>query len=183
MLHCTGDTSNQATAADGNDNLLDFGQLLQNLQTDGTLTSHNIGVIEGMGESIALLLAQTLGFSGGIVIHTGNQHNFCAVVLGGLNLADGRTSRHTDDGLHTQLGGGEGDTLCVVASGTGDNTALTLLCGQCTQFVVGTAQLKSTRQLQVFTLDIDIFAKGFSGVQGGNTGNISQCFACFLNHL
>ena len=136
-----------------------------------------------MGKGIALLLAQALCLGSGVVIDTGNQNHFRTVISGGFDLADRRTRRHTDHGLHAQLGGGQSDALRVISCRAGDNTALALLLGQRTQLVVSTAELKRTGQLQVFTFDVHIFSKSLRGVQRSHTRNILQRFPRLLNHF
>lgn len=74
----------QTAAADGDHDLLHFGKLLQDLQTDGALTGNDIGIVKGMREGVAVLLGKTLGLPGGIIIDTGNQNYLGAIAAGGL---------------------------------------------------------------------------------------------------
>ena len=95
----------QTAAADGDHDLLHFGKLLQDLQTDGALTGNDIGIVKGMREGVAVLLGKTLGLPGGIIIDTGNQNYLGAIAAGGLHLGDGCALGHTDHGLDAQLRG------------------------------------------------------------------------------
>ena len=178
-----GDAADQAAAADGADHLLHVGELLQNLQADGALAGNDVGVVEGMGEGVAVELGQAVGLPGSVVIHAGDQDHFRAVALGGLHLADGGAGGHADDGLDAQLGGGQGDALGVVAGGAGDDTALGLIGGQRTDLVVSAADLEGTGQLQVLSLDVQIVRDLGCGIQRRPAGDTPEGGLGVLDHF
>ena len=130
-----------------------------------------------------MLLGQTVGLPGSVVIHAGDQDHFCAVVLGGFHLADGGTSGHADDGLDAQLGGGQSNALRMVAGGAGDNAVSSLFLGQRADLVVRTANLERAGQLQVLCLDVEILADLGGGIQGSLSCDSLQGLLCVLDHF
>ena len=177
------DAADQAAAADGADHLVHFGQLLEDLQADGALAGHDVGIIEGMGEGVAVLLGQAVRLTGGIVVNAGDQHHFRAVILGGFHLADGSTGGHADDGLDAQLGGGKGNALSMVAGGAGDHAAVRFFLGQGADLVVSAAQLERAGQLQVLRLNIDVLADLRGRIQGRLSRDPLQRLLCVLDHF
>ena len=178
-----GDAADEAAAADGADDLLDLGQLLQDLQANGALAGHDIVIVEGMGKGVAVLGGQAGGLAGSVVVHTGDQNDLSAVLLGGLHLADGGAGGHADDGLDAKLGGGESDALGMVAGGAGDDALGSLAGGQRTDLVVSAADLESTGQLQVLSLDVQVVRDLGCGVQRRTAGNSTKSGLRVLDHF
>ena len=135
-------TADQSAAADGDDDLLHIGHLIQNLQPDGSLTGDDVGIVEGMGEGIALFPGKALRFPGGVVIDSRHQDDLGAVAPCRLHLQDGCALRHADDGLDPQTGGRQGDALGVVAGAAGDDAAAGLFRGQVADLVVSAPDFK-----------------------------------------
>ena len=176
-------TGDQTAAADGDHDLLHFGELLQNLQTDGALTGNDIRIIEGMREGVAVLLGETLGLAGGVIVNAGDQNHFSTVVAGSLHLGDGSALGHADHGLDAQLRGGQSNALSMVAGGAGDDAVRSFLRSQGTDLVVGAADLESAGELQVLRLDVNVFAQPIGIFQRSLAGNALQRLLGFLNHL
>ena len=130
-----------------------------------------------------MLGGQAGGLAGSVVIHTGNENDLGAVLLGGLHLADGSAGGHADDGLDAQLGGGEGNALGVVAGGAGDNALGGFAGGQGTDLVVSAADLEGTGQLQVLSLDVQIVRDLGCGIQRRPAGNAPESGLSVLDHF
>ena len=86
LLDRTGDAANQAAAANGNHDRLDFGMLLQNLQSERSLPGDDCVVIERVDEGKVLLLATPDGFFTGIVVIRTVENHFRAEGFGGRYL-------------------------------------------------------------------------------------------------
>ena len=96
-LYGIGNTTGKASAADGNDDALDIGQLVKEFKTYGSLSCYHLLVIEGMHESVAVLIAQLQRMLIGIVVNSGHQADFRAITACCLHLADGSTFGKTDE--------------------------------------------------------------------------------------
>ena len=160
MLDGIGHAREQSAAADGDDDGLYVGELVEDLQTDGALPRDDLVIVEGMDEGSPRLLDETASFFISIIVGSGNEANLCPECLGGLYLADGCAVGHTDGGFNAHAGGGQGNTLGVVACATGDDTRLFLLVSKLADLIVSTTELEATRDLKVFGLQIQ-------GVVGG----------------
>ena len=136
-----------------------------------------------MREGVAVLLGETLGLTGGVIVNAGDQNHFSAVVAGGLHLGDGSALGHADHGLDAQLRGGQSNALSMVAGGAGDDTVRSFLRSQGTDLVVGAADLESAGELQVLRLDVNVFAQPIGIFQRSLAGNALQRLLGFLNHL
>ncbi len=57
LLEGAGDAADESAAADGNDDSLDVGDLLEELESDGALAGDDFRIVKGMDESAALFNA------------------------------------------------------------------------------------------------------------------------------
>lgn len=58
VLDGIGNAADESAAADGDHHLAHIRQLLQDLQANGTLSGNDVGIVEGMGKGIAVLLVR-----------------------------------------------------------------------------------------------------------------------------
>ena len=84
--------------ADGNEDHIHVGQVLEDLIGDGTLTGGQGQVVEGVDIGQALLLRQLGGQFGGIVEHLSVEHHVGPIVLGVVHLHQGGGGGHDDSG-------------------------------------------------------------------------------------
>ena len=182
-LDGNGNAANKTAAADGDDDLLDIGELLKNLEADGPLAGDDIGVIEGVGKGVALFPGQALGFAGGIVIDARYQNDIGAVAARGLHLQDRRALRHADHRTDAELGRRERHALGVVAGRAGDDPVTGLLRREIADLVVGTADFERAGLLQVLGLDEEVFAEAGRGDHGCLLGDVLQRLAGIPDHL
>ena len=169
-LHGVGETGDQSAAADRHEDHVHIRQLLQNLQTDGTLTGHDVVVIEGVDERQTLLVPQAHRLGVGVVVHAGYQHHVGAVAAGGLDLGDGCALGDTDGGLDAHVAGGKGHALGVVAGGAGDNAPRLLLIAEGGDLVVRAPQLEGAGLLQAVGLEVEVAAG--DDALGGHHGGV-----------
>ena len=142
----------QAAAADGHDDCVHIGQLVEDLKTDGPLPCNDKLVIVGVDKGHAGLLLQFHGAVMGIVVGALDQLDLRAKALGALYLHNRGTVRHTDHALDAHAGGGKRHALRVVAGRAGDDALGALGLAELADLVVSAAHLKAARDLQVLGL-------------------------------
>ena len=120
----------QSAAADRHDDCRQFRQLAQYLQSDRSLSGHDLRVIEGMDKGQPLLLLQLFGLGKCFVIGSAGQHNFRPIAAGRAHFRQRRRFRHHDDGADTGMTGRIGHPLRVIACRSGDNAAFFLRLAQ-----------------------------------------------------
>ncbi len=91
-------------------------------------------------------------FMGLVVALTLNNH-VGAQIADGLDLDGGCRLRHDDPGLTAQLLAGEGDPLCVVASGTAGDALLQEIGRQLCQLVISASELEREDRLQILAFE------------------------------
>ena len=178
-----GHAADESAAADGNDDLLHVGHLVENLKADRALTGDDIGIVERVGEGVALGLAQTGRLGRRVVIHARHEHDLRAVAAGGLDLQQGRALGHADHGLDAESRRGQRHALRMVAGGAGDHALRGLLGGELADLVEGAADLERTGLLQVLRLDIKVLAQAGRGDDRGQLGHALKRFSCLLDHF
>lgn len=98
------------------------------------------------------------GFSSGFIEEVSIKDDIGTVTAGRRNLAQGRVSRHADDGLASVFAGCQGYALGMISGRSGDNAFFPFFrCERC-DFVVGPAQFKGACPLEIFQLQIDFTA-------------------------
>ena len=116
QLHRSGDTAQQAAAADRCQHQIDVGQLLDDLQPARALSGDDLRRIVGRDHGVAELLHQLLGLLLALDRRWTDQHNLRAQRRCCITLHLRRVLRHHDDRLRAQRARGIGDALCVVAA-------------------------------------------------------------------
>ena len=150
LFNGKGHAADETTAADGHHHHIYILQLIQDLQTDGTLTGNHIFIIKGMNKSVAFLLFQLQRFFVSVIIHALDQAHLGAIALGGLHLTDGRAVRQANQRLNTILGSSQRHALGMVTGGAGNHAPRLFLIGQLADLIVGATNLKRTGDLQIF---------------------------------
>lgn len=156
-----------------------FRRVLEEFECGGALTGDDIGVVirrdDGemafLGDACSDLLAE-LGVA---VVEDDFRAGEIGEVRGGCAAFDFRgIGRHDDDGGEVEESPGEGDGLCVVAGGVGEDAADRLIGGlffECEHGVVGAAELECPDALEIFALQEGAGAEecieGARGVDGG----------------
>ena len=102
----------------------------------------------------ALLLADALRAGIGVVIAVPGENHLGAVALGGLYLGNGGGLGHDDGGGNTQPGGRVGYALGMVPGGGSHHGAVLTPLSHGGNFIAGSANLKGTGFLPVFTFEV-----------------------------
>src|SRR5690606_27152218 len=145
-------------AADGEEDGADAGPVLEDLERDGTLPRDDVRVVERRDHGEAALGGDGLG--AGLPLGGGGalEHDLGAQAAGALDLDVRGGDGHDDDGGDLEEPRGEGDGLCVVAGGEGDDAGPALLLGQARDHGVGAPQLEGADALEVLALEADLGA-------------------------
>ena len=157
---------NQTAAADGHDDRIHIGQLVEDLQADGSLPRDDQLVVIGVDEGHAGLLLQFHGAVMGVVVGALDQLDLCAQPLGAFHFHNGGTIRHTDNALDAHAGGGQRHALRVVARRAGDDALGTFFRRKLADFVVRAAHLEAAGDLQVLSFQVEVSAR--AEARGGN---------------
>ena len=182
-LYRRGDTADQSAASDGDDDLFHIRHLLQDLQTDGSLSRNDIRIIEGMRKGIALFSGKALCFPGGIVIDSRNQNHLGAVAPCCFHFQNRSPLRHADDRLDPEAGSGQRDALGMVAGAAGDYTPACFFRSEIADLIVRPADFERSGLLKVLGLNVQIRAESFRRDNRCYFRNPLECFSCFLDHL
>ena len=150
-----GDARGEPPAAHGDEEAVELGVLLDDLQADGALAGDDARVVEGGDEGAALGLGDALGLGLGGVEIVPEEQDPPAQVAHGVDLDARGDGGHDDGGVDAQQRGGAGDALGVVAGGGGDDAAGALGLPQGAHGVVGAADLEGVDRLEVLALDGD----------------------------
>ncbi len=151
-----GDSRDEPSAADRNEDGVDIRLLLQDLETERALTHYYVAVVEGVDEDGARLLRELGRCAQRLIDDVAAQLDVGAILLGGRELRQGDAHRHEDGRADAQLARCEGHALGVVAGRGGDDSACLLVVAQVHKPVVRTADLVGTGALQVLAFEPDI---------------------------
>ena len=179
------DAGDQAAAADRHDDVLDIGDLLEDLEGERSLAGHDIRVIERRDDDRAGALGECGRALQRLVDDVAVQHDLGAVVAGRLQLGQGDTERHEDRGRDAELAGGERDALGVVARRGCDDAAGALLGAQLGEQVERPADLVRPGALQVLGLEVDVLPEQLAQVarllHGRDVDHRRDAFACLAD--
>ena len=147
------DATREPASPDRDDDGLEVGHLLEQLEPERALTRNDIGVVERRDVDGA----RALGILGGglkrLRHRVAPQHDLGSVVTCGLELGQGDPDGHEDRGVDAQLARGEGHALRVIAGTRGDDTARALLLGEPRHARIGSTNLVRAGALQVLALE------------------------------
>jgi hypothetical protein len=151
-------------------------ELPHDLHGHGALAGDHVRVIERRDVGVTVLVDQLVGVGCGLIEGVALEHHPGTVVAHRAYLDLRRGLGHHDHRLDSQLLGGQGHTLGVVAGGGADYPLGLLLLGQMGNPVVGAANLEGKHRLKIFPLEQNVIAKALGQAAGFSEG-------CFDRHV
>ena len=191
------DARREAAAADRNDDRLDLGQLLDELEADRPLARDHHRVLERMHERRAGLLDVGDRRRDRVLERRADQLGARAVVARRLDLRHRRLRGHEDRRLDPGLARRPGDGLAVISGAGSDDARLALGLAQRADLVDGAADLEGARALERLGLQVHGAARhpaeGLRGVERRHAHalpgeacarglDVSECRGCFRRH-
>ena len=161
-----GHSRRQSPAADGYQDDLHVGQVLENLVGDGALAGGQGQVVEGVDVGQPLVLGHLSSQLGGVVKDLAVEDYLGSVVLGVVHLHQGGGGGHDDGGRHSCGLSRVGHPLGVVARRGGDQPPVLLLLGEGADLIVSAPELIGPGGLHVLRLEIDAVSAVFGQVGG-----------------
>ena len=149
----SGNAGTETASADGNQDIVHGGKLLDNFHCNGALPRSHVQIVKGMYKGISELVRQLICMIAGLVKHIPLQHHVGAVALGAVHLHKRRGGGHDHCGLHTGQLGRVGHTLGMVAGRRCNQTLGLFLLGQGVYLIVGAPHLIGSRVLHVLRLE------------------------------
>ena len=180
-LDCNGDPADQTAPANRYDYRIHITELIQNFQTDRSLSGNDIFIIKGLHEYCACDFLQILRILIGIIEGISLQLHRNTIASRCFNFRQRSGFRHNDRSLDSHLHAGISDSLCMVSGTCGYHALLALLLCQRMQLMVSSTQLKGTGSLQIFRLDPQIFMQLIRMHQRCFGNNILQYFLGIIN--
>ena len=162
LLDGASDPGDQPAAADGDDDRVEVGVLLEQLEADGALTRDHGAIVEGVREDAVFFLFDLTRLAVGGVIVTAVEDDLCAELARAGDLDQRGSFGHDDLGRHPQPGPVVGDGLCVVSCARGDDASASLLGRQGHQLVAGAALLEGAGDVMILELEVDLAAGLFA---------------------
>ena len=129
-------TGDQATAANGHDDRIHIGQLVENFQADGALARDDQLVIVRVDEGHTGLLLEFDRAVMGVVVGALDKLDLSAQALGAFHFHNGGAVGHADHAFNAHAGGGQRHALRMVASRAGDHALGALFLRQLADFIV-----------------------------------------------
>ncbi len=154
-LNRTGNPADQAAPADGHEDEIGVGAVLQDFEADRTLTGDDIRIIEGMDKDHSLLRKQ-LRLLDALADILPREHHIAAVAARRLLFGDGSRFRHDDGCLIARPSGRQGHSLGMIAGGSRHHPFRPDRTLQVVDLVGGPAQFEGARFLQVFQFQIHL---------------------------
>ena len=151
-----GHAGGQPAPADGDQDHVHIGQVLEDLIGDGALAGSHLQVIEGGNVGEPLLLGQLGGLFRRLVEDLPVKDDVGAVILGVVDLDQGSCGGHDDGGGDAGGLGGIGQSLGVVAGRGGNEPPALLVVREGTDLIIGPADLVGPCDLHVFRFQIDL---------------------------
>ena len=146
------DAGGEPASADRDDHRLEVGNLLQELQTDRSLSRDHLLVLEGVEEGRVLGLGVVERGGERLLERLAVQLRLRTVVPRRFDLRHRRVVRHEDAREHAGLARRPGNRLAVVARARGDDAGGVLLRAQKRDLVDRAADLESAGALEVLGL-------------------------------
>src|SRR6202041_2497508 len=158
LLNRAGDAGNQTTAADGDDEYIDFRLLFEHLKPKSSLAGNHRFIVEGMDKRQTQPFAAAQSFLAGFVVVRAGKDHFRTVSPGGSYLYNRRRERHADLRRDSPPGRVIGDGLGMVSGRRGDHSLEALVFGQQQNLVECSPLLIGAGDLKVFQLEEDRIA-------------------------
>src|SRR5699024_1769745 len=156
LFYSESNAADQTATTDGAQNNFCIFHLFHDFQTNCTLTSHYVFIVEGVQECVAFFLLQLCSFCSSIIIYAGNQHYFCAIASCSFYFSHGCGFGHANYSRDTFFLSSQSYALSVVTCGASNYTFLSFCVCQASCFEVSASQFERTCYLHVFTFDINI---------------------------
>jgi len=158
----------QAAAAQADEEVVQIGHLLQQLQRCRALAGDDVRMVEGRHQGHAALFGQAAADGLAVVGEAVEGDHLGAVFPRGGDLGCGRVLGHDDQGRHIEQARRQRDGLRVVARREGQHAAFALRIAEAAERVVGAAELEGAHALQVLALEEELRAQlgiGRAGAQ------------------
>ena len=143
-----------APATDGNDDSVNVVKVVQNFKGNRALTCNHVFIVKGMNEGVALAVTKLECFLISVIVAAFHEANLRAVSLGRFYLGDRSAVGKADEGFNAVLGCGKCNALRVITCRTSNNAFFLFLVAQHRNLICRASDLKRTRDLQVFGLQI-----------------------------
>ena len=154
-LHRERDAGEQTTATGAHHDGADLGQVMEDLQSESALASHDVGVVERVDDDGAGLLCERLRRGDRLVDGGTREVDIGAIRSGRGDLRDARALGHEDRGRNPEQLRGKSDTLRMIARGRCDHTPLLRLIAKAGNAGVGATDLERSRSLEVLRCEED----------------------------
>ena len=164
-----GHPGGQPAPANGHQNHVHIGQILEDLVGDGALARGHGEVVKGVNVGQPLLLTQLGGQGRRVVKGLPLKDDPGPVVLGVIHLHQGGGGGHDHRGGDARSLGGIGHPLGMVAGGGGDQPPLLFLPGEGGALEVGPPDLIGPGDLHIFRFDVHVIPCGL-----GERGAVHQ---------
>ena len=149
-----GDAGDQPAAADAEQDGVEVGHLVEELEAERALPDDDVAVVERVDEHGAGALGELGGQAQRRLDRRTLEHDVGAVAAGGEQLGDRHAERHEDRRGDAEGLRGERDALRVVAGGCGHDAARALLGRQAREPVGRAADLERAGALEVLELQV-----------------------------
>ena len=154
-LRKRGNTRDQSTAAYRNQDIIHSGVFLYDLHGNTSLSRRDVFIVKRMNEGVPILFCQLPCILTGIVIDVSVQDNLRAVILRAVHLDQRSHRRHDDHHFAAELLSRIGDSLCMVACRSRDQTFLPRLIAHRTDLIISAAHLVGACLLHILRLQVD----------------------------
>jgi hypothetical protein len=153
FFHGTGDSADQASAADWDHDGFDVGMLFEDFETERPLAGDDGVVVEGVNQRKSFGAALLDGLGVGFVVVRAVQENICSVRARGRYLGERGGERHDDARVDSVAAGVVGDSLGMVSGGGGDHSARAFIGSEREKFVQSAALFECAGALLIVELE------------------------------
>ena len=182
-----GYTCCKSASTDWHQNIIYKRKLLNDLHSNGSLAGSNCRIIKRMNKGIALFFSKLQSICTGLIINITMKNNLCAIPFCTLYFNKRCSGRHYDHGLHTVFVCRICHTLCMISSGSCDQTFASLLVGKSTDLIISSTHLICTCSLHVLWFEEDLVSSEFREItalhQLGLLGYLLNYFCRFFKTL
>ncbi|CAB4873061.1 unannotated protein [freshwater metagenome] len=159
LFHGAGNSGNEPTATNRNNDGLDIGDLLKDFEAHRSLTGDDVGVVKGWNENSTRLFGELLRRRERFSERRAEKHDLGTVILRRQQFRQSNTHRHENRRLDAKFVSCEGDALSMVSRAGRNDAAGPFVGAQLAHAVVRATNLVSARPLQVFTLENNLNAQ------------------------
>ena len=116
-----------AAAADGYDDRIEFWNIGQHFQCDGSLSGDDVRIVVRVHESKSFFVRDFVGIGFGLADGIAFENDACTESLGSADLRKGLAFRHNDGRCESQALRVVGDALCVIPRRNGNDPIILFL--------------------------------------------------------